>query len=104
MSAAFRSDQGGAVLIGLKDCPRTSASFGRTLRSAMRGMGIPTNALRGHWCTLMSEREAVALCTATGRSSVLVAAATTPSGSEQATSDSRWGGGEDDGVKIALLR
>ncbi len=78
MSAVFCSDRGGVVLVGLRDTPRTSASFGRTIRSALRAMGIPTAALRGHWCHLVSEQEAIALCTTIAPSLELAAAPSGP--------------------------
>ncbi len=98
MGAVFSSDGGHVVLVGLRDTPRTSASFGRTIRSALRRMGISTVALRGHWCHLISEQEAIALCMTTVPSLELAAA---PSGPGQGTSD---GGGRDDGAKIVPLR
>ncbi len=98
MGAVFSSDRGRVVLVGLRDTPRTSASFGRTIRSALRRMCISTVALRGHWCHLISEQEAITLCTATAPSMELAAA---PSGPGRGTSD---GGGRDDGAKIVPLR
>ena len=62
MHAAFRSDQGIVVIVCLRDTPRTSASFSRTLRTVMKKLAIPTSGLRGHWLHLVSEAEAVALC------------------------------------------
>ena len=59
MSTVFR-DGRGLVLVALKDAPRSSASFARTVRTALRRRGINT-PLRGHWCTLTTVREALAV-------------------------------------------
>ena len=59
-SIVFRADHG-VVLVGLKDTPRGSASFSRTVRTALRRRGIDV-PLRGHWCTLTTVREVVAVC------------------------------------------
>ena len=50
LSMVFREGRG-VLLVALKDTPRSSASFARTVRSALhrRGIDVP---LRGHWCTL----------------------------------------------------
>ncbi len=59
-SAVFRDDRGSVVLVGLKDELRSSASFARTVRTALRRMAI--NApLRGRWCTLITAREVLAV-------------------------------------------
>ena len=60
LSTVFRADHG-VVLVGLKDTPRGSASFSRTVRTALRRRGIDV-PLRGHWCTLTTVREVVAVC------------------------------------------
>ena len=52
------------MLVALKDTARTAASFARTIRAAMRSLGIPTKALAGHWCSLLTEQECLALCMA----------------------------------------
>ena len=62
MHAAFRSGQGEVVLVCLRDTRRTSASFSRTLRAVMQKLAIPTSGLQGQWLNLISEAEAVALC------------------------------------------
>ena len=62
MHAAFRSDQGAVVIVCLRDTRRTSASFSRTLRAVMQKLAIPTSGLRGHWLHLISEAEAISLC------------------------------------------
>ena len=59
MSTVFQ-DGRGVVLVALKDAPRSSASFARTVRTAFRRRGINT-PLRGHWCTLTTVREALAV-------------------------------------------
>ena len=60
LSTVFRADHG-VVLVGLKDTPRGSASFSRTVRTALRRRGIDV-PLRGHWCTHTTVREVVAVC------------------------------------------
>ena len=62
MHATFASDRGAVVIVCLRDTRRTSASFSRTLRAAMQKLVIPTSGLRGHWLHLISEAEAVSLC------------------------------------------
>ena len=60
------SDRGGrgTAIIGLRAVPQTSASFARTLRSALRKFGVSTAGLRGHWLFLITEREAISVCAA----------------------------------------
>ena len=60
-SIAFRDDRGSAVLVGLKAEFRTSASFSRTVRTALRRLCIDV-PLRGRWCTLITPREALTIC------------------------------------------
>ena len=62
LHAIFRNAAGTAILIGLRDHARTSASFARSLRCALLRMGVASQALRGKWCFLISEREAIVLC------------------------------------------
>jgi hypothetical protein len=62
MHATFRSDHGAVVMVCLRDMRRTSASFSRTLRAVMQKFAIPTSGLRGQWLHLISEAEALALC------------------------------------------
>ena len=62
LHAVFRSERGSTVLVGLRASPQTSASFARTLRSALRKCAVPTSGLRGRWVFLLSEREAISLC------------------------------------------
>ena len=64
MCAVLCGSKGTIVLVALKDTARTAASFARTIRAAMRNLGIPTKALAGHWCSLLTEQECLALCTA----------------------------------------
>ena len=67
----FSSDRGmGTVLIGLRAIPQSSASFSRTLRSALRKFGVSTAGLRGHWLVVIDEREAIAVCLASAGSPV----------------------------------
>ena len=61
-STMLVSDRGSAVLVCLKDQARSAASFSRTVRSALRKMGMPTTNLRGHWLHLITEQEALAIC------------------------------------------
>ena len=60
-SIAFRDDRGSAVLVGLKAEFRTSASFSRTVRTALRRLCIDV-PLRGRWCSLLTPREALSIC------------------------------------------
>ena len=56
------------VLVALTDRPRSAASFARTLRGALTQLSIPTSAriLRGHWVNLISDREALLICSGSG--------------------------------------
>ena len=49
------------MLVGVKDEFRTAASFGRTIRTALRRLCIDV-PLRGRWCSLTSTREALSIC------------------------------------------
>ena len=60
-SGFFRDDRGVVVLVGVKDEFRTAASFGRTIRTALRRLCIDV-PLRGRWCTLITPGEAIAIC------------------------------------------
>ena len=62
-STVFRSERGCIVLVGLKDEFRTSASFARTVRTALRRLCIHV-PLRGRWCSLLTTREALSICMA----------------------------------------
>ena len=65
MCAVLCGSKGTIVLVALKDTARTASSFARTIRAAMRGLGIATSkALAGHWCSLLTEQECLALCMA----------------------------------------
>ena len=55
-SVVFTDERGAAVLLALKDQPRSSASFARTVRSFLRRAAIDV-PLRGRWLQLVSERE-----------------------------------------------
>ena len=61
-SIAFRDDRGGVVLVGLKDEFRTCAGFSRTVRTALRRLCIDV-PMRGRWCSLLTAREALSICT-----------------------------------------
>ena len=59
MCAVLCGSKGTIVLVALKDTARTAASFARTIRAAMRSLGIPTSkALAGHWQRKRSHCEA----------------------------------------------
>ena len=64
-SGLFRDDRGVVVLVGVKDEFRTAASFGRTIRTALRRLCIDV-PLRGRWCTLITPGEAIAMCASDG--------------------------------------
>ena len=55
-SVVFTDERGAAVLLALKDQPRSSASFSRTVRTFLRRAAIDV-PLRGRWLQLVSERE-----------------------------------------------
>ena len=63
LCAVLCGSKGSVVLVALKDSARAAASFARTVRTAMRTLGIPTSTLAGHWCHLTTEQECLALCT-----------------------------------------
>ena len=67
MHTIFRSDRGTTVLVALRAVPQTSASFGRTIRNALRRCGVSTSGLRGHWVCCITEREAVSVCLGTAK-------------------------------------
>ena len=56
-SIVFRDGRFSVVFVGLKDQFRTSASFARSIRTALRVLCIDVQ-LRGRWCSLISPREA----------------------------------------------
>ena len=60
-SGFFRDDHGSVVFCGLKDEFRTSASFARTIRTALQRLCIDV-PLRGRWCSLITSREALNIC------------------------------------------
>ena len=64
-SSIFRGEHGSVVLVGLKDEFRTSASFARTVRTALRRLCIDV-PLRGRWCTLITLTEALSICASDG--------------------------------------
>ena len=65
MHTCFRSDRGTIVLVALRAAPQSSASFGRTIRNALRRRGVSTSGLRGRWLCCITEREAVSVCLGT---------------------------------------
>ena len=60
-SIVFRDGRFSVVFVGLKDQFRTSASFARSIRTALRVLCIDA-PLRGRWCSLISPREALSIC------------------------------------------
>ncbi|CAK0825912.1 unnamed protein product [Prorocentrum cordatum] len=64
-SSIFRGERGSVVLVGLKEPLRTSASFARTVRTALRRLCIDV-PLRGHWATLITPAEAMSICASDG--------------------------------------
>ena len=64
-SGIFREDRGSVILVGLKDQLRTSASFARTIRTALRRLCVDV-PLRGRWCTLITPSEAISICASDG--------------------------------------
>ena len=67
-SSIFLGERGSVVLVGLKDEFRTSASFARTVRTALRRLCIDV-PLRGRWCTLITPNEAMSICASDGAAS-----------------------------------
>ena len=65
LHACFRSDRGTTVLVALRAAPQSSASFGRTIRNALRRCGVSTSGFRGRWLCCITEREAVSVCLGT---------------------------------------
>ena len=65
-SSVFRGERGSVVLVGLKAQFRTSASFARTVRTALRRLCIDV-PLRGRWCTLITPAEAMSICASRSR-------------------------------------
>ena len=65
MHTCFRSDRGTIVLVALRAAPQSSASFGRTIRNALRRRGVSTSGFRGRWLCCITEREAVSVCLGT---------------------------------------
>ena len=55
-AAVFRDERGAVVLLALKDQPRSSSSFARTVRTFLRRAAIDV-PLRGRWLQLVSARE-----------------------------------------------
>ena len=64
-SIVFQGERGCVVFVGLKDEFRTSASFARTVRTALRRLCIVV-PLRGRWCTLITPNEAMSICASDG--------------------------------------
>ena len=60
-SIVFRDGRFSVVFVGLKDQFRTSASFARSIRTALRRLCIDV-PLRGRWCTLLTPREVLSIC------------------------------------------
>ncbi len=107
-SAVLQNDQGGlVVLVGLKDELRTSASFARTVRTALRRMAI--NApLRGRWCTLITAREVLAVvsdgATAVGRRGAGMDSRAADPAEDDAVPRPAFGSAGGDDVRVVALR
>ena len=56
LSAFFRDELGATIFLALKDQPRSSASFARSVRSVLRRLAIDV-PLRGQWVRFISARE-----------------------------------------------
>ena len=100
-SVVFRDDHGGVVLVGLKDELRTCTSFGRTIRTALRRLCIDV-PLRGRWCSLLTAREAISVCTGDGaaRGAVLPPAGdAVDAGAQQRFASPR----DDDDVRVVAI-
>ena len=67
-AALLDNDPTAAILLGLRDTPRTSASHARTLRAALHQMAAAP-PLRGRWCTLASATEVLSCVLAAERES-----------------------------------
>ena len=72
-SIVFHDDRGSAVFVGLTAQLRTCASLSRTVRTALRRLCIDV-PLRGRWCTLITPREALAICASAERNDADIAA------------------------------
>ena len=64
-SSIFYSERGSVVLVGLMEQLRTSASFARAVRTALRRLCIDV-PLRGRWRTLITPNEAMSICASDG--------------------------------------
>ena len=62
LSAVFTSDRYNVIAVGVRDKARSSASFSRSLRTALNQLEMPMYTLHGRWLTLISDAEAIALC------------------------------------------
>ncbi len=106
-SAVLQNDQGGIVLVGLRDELRTSASFARTVRTALCRMAI--NApLRGRWCTLITAREVLAMASDGATTVGRRGAGMDPGAADPAEDDARprpaFGSAGGDDVRVVALR
>ena len=100
-SGLFRVDRGVVVLVGVKDEFRTAASFGRTIRTALRRLCIEV-PLRGRWCILITPGEAIAICANDGaaRGAVLPPAGdAVDAGAQQRFASPR----DDDDVRVVAI-
>ena len=64
-SSIFRGERGSVVLVGITEMLRASASFARTVRTALRRLCIDV-PLRGHWIILITPAEAMSICASDG--------------------------------------
>ena len=95
-SALFMDEQGSVVFVALKDEFRTSASFARTVRTALRRMAVDDVRLRGKWLHLVMAREVLAMCEQYG-------ALNAHGGRSAATGREVTADDERDGVKVVTL-
>ena len=81
--------------------PRSSASFARTIRTALRRLCIDVR-LRGRWCTLTTAREVLAVVVNDDQPAVgrISAALDAPAGAR----DAAEADADDDGARIVALR
>ena len=98
-SGLFRGDRGSVILVGLKDQLRTSASFARTIRTALRRLCIDV-PLRGRWCTLITPGEAIGICANDGAArAVLPPGVAVDAGARQRIASPR----DDSDVRVVAL-
>ena len=100
-SSIFRGERGSVVLVGVKDEFRTSSSFARTVRTALRRLCIDV-PLRGRWCTLITPREALTICASdfASRDAALPPAGDADAGARQRSASAH---ADDSDVRVVAL-